>query len=140
MHRADVNEVQLEYEVSDAGDPIIFIHGAFVSDSFGPLLAEPSLAGRYRLIRYRRRGYAGTKPVLEKTPITAEQQAADCAALLRYLGIERTHVVGHSFGGCMPQRFAMPQRTLRHAPTLGIVPSSASARAITTTGRRSLVS
>ena len=39
---------------------MVFIHGAFIADTFRPLLAEPSLAGHYRLILYHRRGYAGS--------------------------------------------------------------------------------
>lgn len=100
MEPADVDGVQLEYEVSGTGDPIVFIHGAFIADSFGPLLAEPALAGGYRLITYRRRGYGRSRTV-NRTAISAERQAADCASLLRSIGVERTHVVGHSFGGCV---------------------------------------
>jgi pimeloyl-ACP methyl ester carboxylesterase len=107
MQRADVNGVQLEYEISGVGDPIIFIHGAFIADSFRPLLAQPSLAGRYRLITYRRRGYGSARPTLDKMPMTAEQQAADCAGLLRYLGVERARVVGHSFGGSVALQLAL---------------------------------
>jgi len=107
MQRADINGVQLEYEFSGTGDPVVFIHGAFIADSFQPLLGEPPLADRYQLITYRRRGYGSTNPTLEKTPMTAEQQSADCASLLRYLHIERAHVVGHSFGGCVALQLAL---------------------------------
>ena len=66
---------------------MVFIHGALIADTFRPLLAEPSLAGRYRLILYHRRGYAGSSRAPE--PVSVAQQAADCRALLRYLGVER---------------------------------------------------
>jgi pimeloyl-ACP methyl ester carboxylesterase len=59
VERAEVDGVQLEYQFSGSGtgDPVVFIHGAFIADSFRPLLAEPTLAERYKLITYRRRGY-----------------------------------------------------------------------------------
>ena len=60
MERAIIDGAELEYEVSGTGEPVVFIHEAFIADTFRPLLAEPSLAGRYRLILYHRRGYAGS--------------------------------------------------------------------------------
>ena len=60
MERARTDEAELAYEVMGTGEPVVFIHGAFIADAFRPLLAEPSLAGRYRLILYHRRGYAGS--------------------------------------------------------------------------------
>ena len=109
MARADIDGLQLEYQLSGAttGDPVVFIHGAFIADSFRPLLAEPALTDRYKLITYHRRGYGSSSGGLEKTPINAEQQAADCAGLLRYLGVKRTHVIGHSFGGCVALQLAL---------------------------------
>lgn len=46
----------LEYEVLGDGDAVLTIHGALIADTFLPLCNEASLADRYRLIRYRRRG------------------------------------------------------------------------------------
>src|ERR1051325_5563829 len=107
MQRADINGVQLEYDISGEGDPVVFIHGAFIAESFRPMFGEPSLADHDRLLIYHRRGYGGWNRTLDTTPITAEQQSADCAALLRYLSIERAHVVGHSFGGSVGLQLAL---------------------------------
>ncbi len=60
MNQADVGGVTLAYEVSGTGEPVVLIHGALIAETFRPLLVEPSLAGRYQLITYRRQGYAGT--------------------------------------------------------------------------------
>ena len=75
MEKARTEGAELEYEVSGTGDPVIFIHGAFIADTFRPLLAEPSLAGRYQLIVYHRRGYAGSSRASE--PVSGARQAAD---------------------------------------------------------------
>src|SRR5688572_13423414 len=87
LERARTDGSELEYEVSGRGEAAVFIHGAFIADTFRPLLAEPSLADRYRLILYHRRGYAGSSRVSE--PVSIARQAADCRALLRHLGVER---------------------------------------------------
>jgi pimeloyl-ACP methyl ester carboxylesterase len=97
LERARTDGSELEYEVSGRGETAVFIHGAFIADTFRPLLAEPSLADRYRLILYHRRGYAGSSRASE--PVSIARQAADCRALLHHLGVERAHVVGHSYGG-----------------------------------------
>lgn len=105
MQRATIDGAELEYEVSGTGDPVVFIHGAFIADAFRPLRVEPSLAGRYQFILYHRRGYAGSSRAAE--PVSIARQAADCAALLRHLSVERAHVVGHSYGGVIALQLAL---------------------------------
>jgi pimeloyl-ACP methyl ester carboxylesterase len=105
LERARTDGAELEYEVSGTGDPVVFIHGAFIADTFRPLLAEPSLAGHYRLILYHRRGYAGSSRA--SGPVSVAQEAADCRALLRHLGMDRAHVVGHSYGGDVALQLAL---------------------------------
>lgn len=107
MERMVVDEVTLEYEVagSPAGEPVVFIHGAFIADTFRPMLAEPPLAGRYRLIAYHRRGYVGSTG--SHAPISISRQAADCLGLLERLDALPAHVVGHSLGGCVALQLAL---------------------------------
>jgi pimeloyl-ACP methyl ester carboxylesterase len=113
LERARTDGAELEYEVSGRGEPAVFIHGAFIADTFRPLLAEPSLAGRYRLILYHRRGYAGSSRASE--PVSVAGQAADCRALLRHLGVERAHVVGHSYGGIVALQLALDTPSVVHS-------------------------
>jgi pimeloyl-ACP methyl ester carboxylesterase len=116
LERAKTDRSELEYEVSGRGEPVVFIHGAFIADTFRPLLAEPSLAGRYRLILYHRRGYAGSSRASE--PVSVARQAADCRALLRHLGVERAHVVGHSYGGIVALQLALDTPGVVHSLAL----------------------
>jgi pimeloyl-ACP methyl ester carboxylesterase len=116
MSLADVGDAVLEYEVLGAGEPVVFIHGALIADSFRPLLTQPVLADRYRLINYHRRGYLGsTHPQGE---ITIPRHAADCRALMRHLGIERAHVVGHSYGGNVALQLALEAPEVVHSLAL----------------------
>jgi pimeloyl-ACP methyl ester carboxylesterase len=93
LERVSLDGAELDYQVSGTGESVVFIHGAFIAGTFRPLLVEPSLAGHYRLILYHRRGYAGSSRA--SGPVSVAQQAADCGALLRHLGVDRAHVVGH---------------------------------------------
>ncbi len=128
MQRARVDGAELEFEVTGTGEPVLLIHGAFIAEAYAPLCAEPAVNSRYRLVRYHRRGYAGSSPV--RAPFSLAEQAADCRALLRHLGIERAHVVGHSSGGVIALRLALDAPELVHSlvllePALLDVPSGA---------------
>ena len=116
MERARTDGAELEYEVSGRGEPAVFIHGAFIADTFRPLLAEPSLASRYQLILYHRRGYAGSSHPSE--PVSVARQAADCRALLHHLGVERAHVVGHSYGAIVALQLALESPGVVHSLAL----------------------
>jgi pimeloyl-ACP methyl ester carboxylesterase len=99
MERAEIEGVTLEYEKRRSGVPVVLIHGGFIADTYAPLMTEPALAG-FTLIRYHRRGYAGSSRL--KAPLSISGQAADCLALLRHLSVHQAHVVGHSYGGVIP--------------------------------------
>ena len=107
---------------------MVLIHGALVAEAYAPLCREPALNSRYQLVRYHRRGYAGSSPV--RAPFSIGQQAADCRALLEYLGIEHAHVVGHSGGGVIALRLTLDAPEVVHSlillePALLDVPSGA---------------
>lgn len=95
----------LEYEDSGTGEPVIFIHGALIADAFRPLIAEPSLAERFRLIAYHRRGYGGSSR--PDALVTIEDGAGDCRALLSLLGVRHAHLVGHSYGANVALQMAL---------------------------------
>jgi pimeloyl-ACP methyl ester carboxylesterase len=116
MNRAILGDIALEFQESGRGDPAILIHGALIADTFRPLLTEPSLVQRYRLITYRRRGYMGSSHL--PGPASIAQQAADCRALLDYLNVDRAHVVGHSYGGCVAIQLALETPDVAHSLAL----------------------
>ena len=79
-------------------------------------------------MRFHRRGYAGSSPA--RAPFSLAEQAADCLGLLRHLGIERAHVVGHSSGAVIALRLALDAPEIVHSlvllePALINVPSGA---------------
>jgi pimeloyl-ACP methyl ester carboxylesterase len=96
----------LEYEVggNPDGEAVLFMH-AGTATAFVPLMQEPALADRYRLVRYHRRGYAGSDGLDGAASI--DLHVRDALALLDHLGIERAHVVGHSGSGIIALELAL---------------------------------
>jgi pimeloyl-ACP methyl ester carboxylesterase len=127
MNRAPIGGRELEYEVRGAGEPVVLVHGSHIADAFAPLLVEPVLAERYQLILYHRRGFAGsTHP---DGSLSIVQQAADCRAFMRHLGVQCAHIVGHSYGGAIALQLALDAPEAVHSlallePALLIVPSA----------------
>jgi pimeloyl-ACP methyl ester carboxylesterase len=125
MEIAKVNDVELEYEVTGSGEPVLLI-SPVLADGFAPLVAERALADRYQLIRYHKRGWAGsTHPAGE---VSVADHADDAAALLEHLGVRRAHVVGHSSGAAAACQMAVDHPDRVHTlvllePTLLSVPS-----------------
>jgi pimeloyl-ACP methyl ester carboxylesterase len=95
---------------------VLFVDGALIAGTFRPLLAEAGLLGRYRPILYHRRGYGGSSR--GAGTVSVARQAADCGALLRHLGLERAHVVGHSYGGAIALQLAMDSPGVVHSLAL----------------------
>ena len=125
MESANVNGVELEYEVAGAGEPVLLV-SPVIADGFLPLLAEPALADRYQLIRYHKRGWVGSTNT--PPPVSIADHAADAAALLDHLGVRRAHVAGHSSGAAVAAQLALDHPEYVHTlmllePSLISVPS-----------------
>jgi pimeloyl-ACP methyl ester carboxylesterase len=85
------------------GEPLVLIHAAVFADWFVPVDREPALAG-LRRIRVTRTGYADPAPA---EPMSVADHAAECADLLRRLGIERSRVLAHSSGTVVALQLAL---------------------------------
>ena len=120
MERANVRGTTLEYETFGSGEPVLLIHGVLVADAYRPLVGEDSLTP-YKLILYHRRGAAGSDRVTP--PFAISEQAADARALLDELGIERAHVVGHSYGAAIALQLGADSPEVLHTLTLLETPS-----------------
>lgn len=105
----DIDGCKLNYELDGEGSNIVFING-LTMDTDGWALQVPYFSKRYRVLRYDCRGQGKSdKPDMVYTP---EIQAEDLKKILDILDIERTHIVGLSYGGMIAQHFAVnyPQR------------------------------
>lgn len=98
--------VGLEYEIGGdpRGEAVLFMH-AGTATAYLPLMREPALTDRHQLIRYHRRGYAGSDGFDGAASLAGHVK--DALALLDHLGIERAHVVGHSGSGVIAVELAL---------------------------------
>jgi pimeloyl-ACP methyl ester carboxylesterase len=116
MERAAVDGLELEYELRGSGEPVVLIHWGLSAAWAEPLMGEPALAARYRLLSYHRAGFAGSGRI--QGPISIAEHAAHCALLMRHLGIERAHVVGHSSSAVIALQLALDFPYAVHTLTL----------------------
>jgi pimeloyl-ACP methyl ester carboxylesterase len=94
IDRATVDGIELEYETRGAGEPVVLVHAGVFTGFSLPLLEQPALVERYRVVHYHRVGCAGSSRAAARASVA--QEAAQCVALMRRLGIERAHILGHS--------------------------------------------
>jgi pimeloyl-ACP methyl ester carboxylesterase len=122
MERLRVDDACLEYEVIGAGPPVLLIHGANLADGLLPIARHPTLAGRFRMIRYHRRRMAGSTGA--GGPISVERQAGDAVELLSAIGVEQAHVLGYSYGATVALEVAAAAPASVLEPILTQVPAA----------------
>jgi 3-oxoadipate enol-lactonase len=105
LERIYVDNLELEYELRGAGDPVVLIHWGLSALWAEPLMEEPALAAHHRLLSYHRAGFAGSGRI--EGPIAIAGHAAHCASLMRQLGIEPAHIVGHSSSAVIALQLAL---------------------------------
>lgn len=98
---------EIHYEVTGAGEPVLFLHGLGSST----LDWEPQVsafAGRYRTIAIDARGSGESRDLRKANgPFSVAEFAADALAVLDHVGATPAHVVGLSMGGVVAFQMAV---------------------------------
>lgn len=102
MSIARVKEIELAYDVTGKGSPLVLLHGFPFNRTLWHDQVE-ALGGRYRTICVDLRGHGETTAT--NTPATMEEMAGDVAALLDELQIKRVVLGGLSMGGYVALAF-----------------------------------
>ena len=105
LSRAKLDGIELEYEVRGTGEPVIFVHGGFLYNAFQPLMDDPNLTKRFRMLSYHRVGYG--KSTNLPGAVSISDQATHLRLLMQSLKIEQAHIVGHSSGGMIALQLAL---------------------------------
>jgi len=93
---AEVNGLNMYYEIHGTGQPLVVLHGAYMTiDLMGAVV--PALAETRQVIAVELQGHGRTADI--DRPLSYEQMADDVAALIEHLMIEKADVFGYSMGG-----------------------------------------
>jgi pimeloyl-ACP methyl ester carboxylesterase len=112
MPIASVNGVDLYYEETGQGDPLVWSH-EFGGDhrSWEPQVRY--FARRYRVITYNHRGYPPSSVPPQADGYSQDLLVEDLSQLLTHLGLHQVHLGGCSMGANVARDFAIahPDRT-----------------------------
>jgi pimeloyl-ACP methyl ester carboxylesterase len=113
MPHARVKGVNLFYEETGQGLPLIFVH-EFAGDYASWHLQVRFFSRRYRTIAYNARGYPPSDVPEDPGAYSQDQAVDDIVGVLDHLRIDRAHVVGLSMGGYASLHVGLryPQRAL----------------------------
>ena len=106
MPRAHINGIQLYYESTGEGFPLVLAH-EFAGDfrSWEPQVRY--FSRRYRVITYNARGYPPSDVPTDEIAYSQETAVEDLRGVLDHLGIEKAHICGLSMGGTLALNFGI---------------------------------
>ena len=106
-HVADVGKIRLHYVEAGEGPLVVLLHG-FPEFWYEWRHQIPALAAAgFRVVAPDMRGYNLSDKPEGVERYRVELLVEDVAGLVRHLGTERAHVVGHDWGGVVAWYFAM---------------------------------
>jgi pimeloyl-ACP methyl ester carboxylesterase len=100
----EVNGMQMYYETSGEGDPLIVLHGAYMNiPAMGGII--PKLAETHKVYALEFQGHGRTMDI--DRPITYPNLADDVAAFMDQVGIKKADVFGYSMGSAAGLQLAI---------------------------------
>ncbi|HEU4722317.1 MAG TPA: alpha/beta hydrolase [Gemmatimonadaceae bacterium] len=102
--RVRVNGMQMYYEVSGTGDPLVVLHGAYMNiPTMGAII--PELAKTHRVYAVELQGHGRTTDI--DRPITYPDMADDVAAFMDAVRLPKADVFGYSMGAAVGLQLAI---------------------------------
>jgi pimeloyl-ACP methyl ester carboxylesterase len=102
---APVNGLKMYYEIHGKGDPVVLLHGAFMTITTNWTDTIAQLSKSRQVIAVEMQGHGRTADI--SRDISFENLAGDIAALLDYLKIKQADVLGYSMGGAVAMQLAI---------------------------------
>ena len=103
-HRVNVRGMQMYYEVSGNGDPLVVLHGAYMNiPSMGAII--PKLAQTRKVYAVELQGHGRTTDI--DRPITYPNLADDVAAFMDAVRLTKADVFGYSMGAIVGLQLAI---------------------------------
>lgn len=111
MPRVKVGDVELYYEETGCGFPVIFCH-EYAGDYRSWEQQVRHFARRYRVITYNYRGYKPSDIPTDPAAYSQDILVNDMRALMEHLSIKRAHLIGIATGGGVALNFAITHPAL----------------------------
>ena len=102
---APVNGLRMYYEVHGSGEPVVLLHGAFMSIPGNWAGWIDELSKTRKVIAVEMQGHGRTADIARE--FSNENHADDVAALIRYLELPRADLIGYSMGGGVAMQVAV---------------------------------
>jgi pimeloyl-ACP methyl ester carboxylesterase len=102
---APVNGLRMYYEIHGQGNPVVLLHGSFMSITNNWAGMIPQLATRRQVIAVEMQGHGRTADIARE--LNYENLADDIAALLGHLKIKQADLLGYSLGGGVAMQVAI---------------------------------
>lgn len=102
---APVNGLKMYYEIHGKGDPVVLLHGSFMTITSNWEGWISKLARTRQVIAIEMQGHGRTADIARD--FTNEHHADDVAALLKHLKLPRADLIGYSMGGSVAMQAAV---------------------------------
>jgi pimeloyl-ACP methyl ester carboxylesterase len=102
---AAVNGLQIYYESHGTGDPVVLLHGAFMTITNNWTAMIPPLSRSRQVIAVEMQGHGRTADI--DRDFSHENLADDITALLDHLNITQADLLGYSLGGSVAMQAAI---------------------------------
>ena len=117
----ETNGTKLEYIEKGQGTPVVFVHGSLNDLRSWNLQMEP-FSKLYRAIAYSRRYHYPNAGPGDSSDYSVNLHADDLASFIRGLSLQRTHIVGSSYGAYVALVLATKNPELARSLTTGEPP------------------
>ena len=106
MPKVSANGIELYYESTGEGFPLIFAH-EFAGDFRSWEPQARYFSRNYRVITYNARGYPPSDVPTDENSYSQEMAVEDLRGLMEALGIAQAHIAGLSMGGTLALNFGL---------------------------------
>ncbi|MDP9864838.1 MULTISPECIES: alpha/beta fold hydrolase [Streptosporangium] len=105
--RVNVNDIDLEVQVSGEGPAVLLVHGYPDTHACWRHQVAALNAAGYRTIAPDLRGFGASGKPADLKSYELGQYVADLSGVLDQVGVERVHLVGHDWGSTLAQLLAI---------------------------------